>query len=83
MIKNQYNQVPNLTQNTAWESDITQENITYKRAKKLALSQQVTTRLRLTDETSWHTRNIYIKKDHKRSTTLEQSVKIILLEGLN
>ena len=34
-----------LTQDTTWVSDKTQENVTYKRAKKLALSQQVTTRL--------------------------------------
>ena len=40
-IRNRYNQVPNLTQDNTWESDITQENITYKRAKRPALSQQV------------------------------------------
>ena len=28
-IKNQYNQVPHLTQDTTWESDKLQENITY------------------------------------------------------
>ena len=45
-IRNQYNQVPHLTQNTLWESDKhTQENITYKKANRSVLSQQVTTRL--------------------------------------
>ena len=44
-IRNRYNQGPHMTQDTPWESDKTQENITYKRAKMLALSQQVTTRL--------------------------------------
>ena len=28
-IRNQYNQVPHLTGYNTWESDITQENITY------------------------------------------------------
>ena len=45
MTRNRYNQVPHLTQDTTWESDKTQESITYKRAKMLALFQQVTTRL--------------------------------------
>ena len=43
-IRNRYNDIPHLTQDTIWESDKTQENITYKRAKRPALSQQVTTR---------------------------------------
>ena len=41
-ISNHYNQVPHLTQDTTCESGKTQENITYKRANRLALSQQVT-----------------------------------------
>ena len=41
--RNPYNQIPHLTQDTKWESDKTQENTTYKRAKRSALSQQVTT----------------------------------------
>ena len=36
-------QVPHLTQDTIWESDKTQENIAYNRAKRSVLSQQVTT----------------------------------------
>ena len=32
-IRNPYNQLPHLTQDTIWESDKTQENVTYKRAK--------------------------------------------------
>ena len=35
----------------------TQENITHKRAKRSALSQQVTTRLQGTDNTAWQTWN--------------------------
>ena len=42
-MRNRYNQVPNLTKDTTWESDKTQVNFTHKRAKRLALSQQVTT----------------------------------------
>ena len=49
MIK--YNQVPHLTRDTIWENDKTQENITYQEAKRLALFQQVTTRLQATDKT--------------------------------
>ena len=33
-IRNRYNQVPHLTQDTVRENDKTQENITYKRAKR-------------------------------------------------
>ena len=35
-IRNRYNQVPNLTQGTIWESDKTQENITHKKSKRSA-----------------------------------------------
>ena len=35
----------------------TQENMTHKKTKRSALSQQVTTRLQGTDRTAWHTRN--------------------------
>ena len=61
----------------------TQENITHKRAKKLALSQQVSTTPQWTDKTACKTRNISYKEDPQRSTGLERSVKIFLLEGLN
>ena len=39
--RNRYNQVSYLTRNAICESDKTQENITHKRAKKSAISQQV------------------------------------------
>ena len=54
-IRNGYNQVPYLAKDTAWESDKTQENITYMEAKRSTLSQQVTTRLQ---ETHMTDRNI-------------------------
>ena len=41
--RNQYNQVPQLTRDTIWESDKIQENTTHKRSKRSALSQQVIT----------------------------------------
>ena len=41
-IRNRYNQVPHLIRDTIWESDKTQENITYRGAKRSAHSQQVT-----------------------------------------
>ena len=71
-IRNQYNQVPHLAQDTTWESDKTQENITYiyKRTKRLALSQQVTTRLKWTDKATWYTQNINNKKDPQKKYRL-------------
>ena len=63
-IRNRYNKVPHLTKDTTWESDKTQENITHNRAKRPALSQQVTTRLQRTDKKAWHTRNIDNKTEH-------------------
>ena len=37
ILRNRYNQVPHLTQDTIWESDKTQENTTHKRAKRPAI----------------------------------------------
>ena len=62
-IRTRYNQVLLLTQDTTWESGKTQENITHRRAKRSALSQQVTTRLQRTDKTVWQTGNRNNKKD--------------------
>ena len=62
-IRNRYNQGPHLTQDTIWESDKTQENITYKRAKRSVFSQQVTTRLKETDMTVWQRQTQIKKKD--------------------
>ena len=43
-------QSPHLSQDTAWESGNKQVNITHKRAKRITLSQQMTTRLQWTDK---------------------------------
>ena len=48
----------------------TQENITYKRAKGLVHSQQVTTRLQWTVKKAWQTRNINDKNDPKKKQCL-------------
>ena len=82
-IRNRYNQVPHLTQDIICESDTTQENITHKRAKRLALFQQVTTRVQWTDMTVWQTPNINDKKDPPKKYRLGKVSKIFLLEGLN
>ena len=55
------------------ESNKTQENITYKKAKTPALFQQVSSRLQETVMTVWQ-RQI-TNKIHKRSTALERSVR--------
>ena len=72
MIRNTYNLVPHLIQDTLLESD----KSIHMKAQRSALSQQVTTRLQ--DDIS---QIKTMKKIYKRSTTLERSVKI--LEGLN
>ena len=75
------NQVPYLTLNTIWESDKTQECTKCKRAKRSALSQQVSTRLKI--QTRQTTKiNMTNKKDpkekHHHGTVSKKS-----LEGLN
>ena len=52
-IRNRYNQIPHLTRDNVWESDKTQETITYRRAKRLVISQQVALRLQGTDMAVW------------------------------
>ena len=80
-ISNQYNQVPQMTKDTTWESDKTQENITYMRANRPALSKQVTTRLQWTDKTVWQTRNINNKKGFTKEAQ-PWNGQNFLLEGL-
>ena len=51
-IRNEYNQVPHLTRGTIWESyPKNQGNVTHKRAKRSALSQQVIRRQQGTERT--------------------------------
>ena len=50
-MRNPYNKISHLNQDTILESDKIQENITHKRTKRSALFQQVTTRLQGTDKT--------------------------------
>ena len=65
-IRNRYNQVPHLTQNTLWESDKITINVIYRSAYRSALSQQVTTRLQDTDRAICQ-RGTQIKKIQKES----------------
>ena len=81
-IRNRYNQVPQLTQDTTWESDKNMKKITYKRAKRLALSQQVTIRLQLSDKKAWQTRNINNKNDPQKKHHLGTVSKNIFTVGL-
>ena len=50
-IRSRYNEVSHLTLDNIWAGYKTQDNITHKRAKRLALSQQVITRLQGTNNT--------------------------------
>ena len=53
------------------ESDKTQEKITYNRAKRSALSQQVITMLQGTDKTVWQTNT-----KHKNKTDLQKKHRL-------
>ena len=75
---NRYTQISYLTQDTIWENHKTQENITYKRIERSALTQQG-----CKEQTRHHDRHetqITIKF-YNRRTAFERSVKI--MEGYN
>ena len=76
-MRNRYNQVPHLSRDTVFVT-ITQGNITNRRAKRSALSQQVITRLHGTEKASIIQTNV----KHKHNIALERSVKYSL-EGFN
>ena len=77
------NQVPSLAKTPHGNVTKTQDNITYERAKRLALSQQVTTRLKWTNKKAWQTRNInYNKKDPQKKHRLGMVSKNIFTGGL-
>ena len=69
-IRNRCHQLQNLAQDSIWESDKTQENITQKRAKRSALSLQVITRLQGTDKTVRHRQQEkqITKRIHKKAS---------------
>ena len=69
-IRNRYNHVSHPTQDTTRGSDKRQQNTTLKRAKRLAVSQQVTTRLHCTDKKALPTRNINYKNDPQKKHRL-------------
>ena len=77
------NQVPHLTLDTVWENgnNIRNHHI-QERAKRSALSKQVTAWLQGTDKTVWQVQTQITKTIHKSSTALERSLRK-LLEGLN
>ena len=58
------------TKTKTWERDKTQENITTKRAKRRALSQQVITRLQRTDKKARQTQNINNNNDPQKKHRL-------------
>ena len=60
---NRYNQAPNWPKTTYGKVTNQQENITYRRAQRLAFSQQVTTRLLGTEKTVWQRQTQNEKKD--------------------
>ena len=78
-IRNRYNQVPHLTQDTTWESDKNQINIK-TRDKRLGDHKPAMNRR----ESMTNTRHKYnvTQINHKRSTTLEQSVNIFYFRAL-
>ena len=80
-MRNEYNQVSPTTQDTTLESYKTQPNTTHMRAKRSALSQQVTTRLHWTDKEAWQTRNINNKIDPQKKHRLRKVSKNIFTGG--
>ena len=72
-IRNRYNQAPHQSQKTEWESDKTQENTTYMKAKRSAISQQVTTRLQETDITVWTRKDMALSAISMNSALFFQS----------
>ena len=64
-IRNRYKQVPNLTQNTTWDSDKTNKKTSHTRESK-----QVTKRPHWTDKTACQTRNINSKNDLQKQRCL-------------
>ena len=64
------NQVPHLTQDTTWESDKTQENITCKRAKRSALSQQFDHKAAMNRQENMATQNINNTNDPQKKHRL-------------
>ena len=70
-----------LTKDTERESDKTRENMTYKKAKRSALSQQVAIRLQETGITVWQRQTQITKKIHKRNTALERPVIITMIRS--
>ena len=79
-IRNRYNQVPHLTKDTTWESSKT--TITSQtRAKRSALSEQVTTMQQWTDAKAWQSQHINNTNDPQKKYRLERVSKNILLEG--
>ena len=83
MIRKRYNQVPNLTQDTTWESD---KNI-IKHHKREPRGQPLPSRWpqrqQSTDAKAWQTQDINNKNDPQTKYHLVTVSKNILLEGLN
>ena len=81
-IRNRYNQVPHLTQDTTWESNTTTINITNK-------SQEVSPfpagdhKAAWTDAKAWQSQDINNTNDPQKKYHLGTVSKNILLEGLN
>ena len=78
-VRNRYNQVPHLSQDTKWECNKITINITNKR-QAVSLFLQGTTRQQWTDAKTWQTQDINNTNDpqiHKRSTALEWPEKIL------
>ena len=80
-IRNQYNQVPHLSQDTKWESNKIILNITNK-SQEVSPSLQVTTRQQWTDGKAWQTQGINNTNDPQKKYHLGTLSKNILLECL-
>ena len=80
MIRNRYNQVPEMMQDIVRKSDKNTKNITHMRAKRATLSQLMITRLPGTDKTAQQRQSGNLKKRSTSKTLLES---FYMLNGTN
>ena len=83
-IRNRYNQVPHLTQDTTWESDKNTRKHHIQESQEVSPFPAGDHKAAMNRQESMTNKKLKItKRIHKRSIALERSVKIFLLEGVN
>ena len=81
-FRSRYNQVPNLTQDTKWESDKTQLNITNK-CQEISPFSAGDHKAAMNRAKAWQTQDMNNTNDLQKKYRLGTVSKNVLLEGLN